>query len=131
MSSQSKKSDVRRRAARSLGLAFSLALAFSALPPSEAVAQMPPNAPPVIEEFAVTEPMPGIVVFRGRVTDLPGLASGYTVNFGGAVSGLSAQVRSDETFAEAFYMPGLTGWVTADTTDPEGAAAATRHFKIQ
>lgn len=131
MLSQSKRADVRRQIVRSLGLAFSLALAFSALPPSEAVAQMPPNTPPVIEEFAVSEPMPGIVVFQGRVTDLPGLASGYIVTFGGAVSGRSAVVRSDGTFAEAFYIPGLSGWVSADTKDLAGAAAETRYFMIQ
>lgn len=130
MLSQSKKLDVRRRAARSLGLAFSLALAFSALPPSEAVAQAPPNSPPVIDEFAVIETMPGYFLFEGRVSDPDTSVEGYVVNFGGAVSGRSATCASDGSFSEAIYLPGLFGWISANTTDPQGSAAETKYFDL-
>ncbi len=129
MLQRSNQSAGRRPILRSMALAFPLALALLALSQSLALAQAP-TGPPVIDQFQITEMMGGIWAFEGHVYDPDGPTEGYVVNFGGAVSGLSATCRSDGSFSEGFWIPGLTGGVSADTTDPQGAAADTRMFYV-
>ncbi len=132
----SRKSGERRWNSRSVVLAFGLSLAVLVLPLSLAATRAddpPPNHPPVIEQFMISEGPGDTFEFYGYVSDPDGSTAGYTVRFGGAVESynISATVAADGSFDEVFILPGVqTGIVTADTTDPQDADAETAMYYL-
>jgi len=116
---------------------FALCVAVIALSAAFAVthaADPPPNSPPVIEWFMISEGPVHTYEFFGYVSDPDSSTEGYVVQFGGVVDsyGISAAVGADGSFDEAFVLPGVeTGTVTADTTDSQGAPAETAMYWLQ
>ena len=126
-----KDSRSRWRESRAMRLAFALALGVLALLTSFAVTYAddpPPNEPPVIEWFLISEGPMDTFDFFGYVSDPDNSTEGYVVQFGGTVEGqgLSATVGPDGSFDENFIITEIeSGTVTADTEDPQGAPAET------
>lgn len=91
----------------------------------------PPNNPPEIEWFMISEQGSDIYEFYGYVSDPDNSTEGYTVTFSGVVSGITATVGSDGSFDESFYLPNVqSGLAFADTQDPHGADAETAAFDL-
>lgn len=123
-----------RRRTLAMMLAFVLVSAAIGLWPVIAVTYAddpPPNDPPAIEWFAISEGPFHTYEFFGYVSDADNSTEGYVVEFGGNVSGISATVAADGSFDESFYLPDIeSGIVTADTADPQGASAETAAFDL-
>lgn len=117
-----------------LSLRFIVGVAAIAL--SSAVASTfaddpPPNNPPVIEWFMISEQGNDTYEFFGNVSDPDNSTEGYTVTFSGVASGITATVGSDGSFDETFYLPNIqSGLAFADTQDPQDAAAETATFDL-
>jgi hypothetical protein len=119
---------------RTLRLAFAagtiVAILCFAFSPAYAT-DPPPNNPPEIEWFAISEGPGNTYEFYGYVSDPDNSTEGYTVTFSGVVSGISATVESDGSFEEVFYLPNVqSGLVLADTEDAQGASADTAAFDL-
>ncbi len=117
--------------------AFALGLAVIALCTAFAVtyaADAPPNHPPVIDWFMISEGPACYYEFFGYVSDPDNSTEGYVVQFGGIVEGegLTATVGVDGSFDEFFFLPNIqSGVVTADTEDPQAAPAETAAYDLQ
>jgi hypothetical protein len=130
------QSESHRQIKRSGRLMLGLALGILVLSVAFAVsyaADPPPNHPPVIEQFMISEGPADTYEFFGYVSDPDGSTAGYVVTFGGAVASynISATVGADGSFDEVFILRGVeTGTVTADTKDPQGASAETAEYYL-
>ena len=91
----------------------------------------PPNDPPEIEWFAISDGPGNLYEFYGYVSDPDGSTDGYIVTFSGVVSGISVAVGPDGSFDEVFHLTDVqSGLVLADTADPQGASAETVAFDL-
>jgi hypothetical protein len=90
------------------------------------------NDAPVISGFQVITEGGDWWCFEGVVTDVDDDVTGWTVTFGGIVSGTyTATVYSDGTFILVDRMPGMTtGIATAITTDPQGEDSNLAEFFV-
>ncbi len=124
----------RDRKYRSRSRTFTLAIVaavFCAIFSPASADDPPPNNPPEIEWFAISNSAYDTYEFYGYVSDPDGSTEGYIVTFSGAMSGISATVGPDGSFDEVFYLPNAqSGLVYADTIDPQGARAETAEYDL-
>jgi len=80
------------------------------------------NDAPVISDFSCTVDAGSIWTFTGTVTDVDDDPTGWTVTFGGVLSGHTTSVQSDGTFEYAVYLaPETFGNALAQTEDDDEA----------